>query len=408
MAGSACPGGKGPESMTGPPASRSVFPMIDLFAGCGGGSIGFRQAGFTPVAAVEINEHAAEAYAANLGVVPIVRDIRAVEGDELLAEAELTSGKCTLLFGCPPCQGFTSLRKGSKATSRDRERNTLYLDYLRLVGEVRPRHIAFENVPGMLSTRWRSHFDTLVEGLVDLSYKAKWTVLDAADYGVPQRRKRILVVASRVATPYLPEQTHYEDPEDGRLRRHRTVWNAIGDLLELRSGYYDPADPYHEARSHSELALRRLRAIPEGGGRDDLPVSLQLECHKSHNGHHDIYGRMCWDKPAPTLTSGCTNITKGRFAHPEQDRAITLREAMLLQSFPRRAKLSGGYEEMALQVGNAIPPLLARRIGETIMGMEERSRRRTAVHPRNRPSDTWNTRRPSRSSEAKSLTRSST
>jgi DNA (cytosine-5)-methyltransferase 1 len=385
-----------------------AFSMIDLFAGCGGGSIGFRQAGFSPVAAVEIDKVAADAYSANIGVEPIAKNIRTVTGADVLEVAGLKTGRCTVLFGCPPCQSFTNLRKSSKALGRDRRRNTLYLEYLRIVDDVRPRHIAFENVPGMLSMRWRPHFDALLDGLTDLGYKTKWTVLDAADYGVPQRRKRILVVASRVTTPLLPKPTHFENPEDRRRRRHRTVWDTIGDCIELESGYYDPEDPYHEARNHSALALRRLRAIPEGGGRDDLPERLQLKCHKGHNGHHDIYGRMSWDRLAPTLTSGCTNITKGRFAHPDQDRAITLREAMLLQSFPMNTELRGGYEQMALQIGNAIPPLLARRIGETIMRMEERSRCRSAAQFRIWPSATLKTRRPSRSNAAKSLTKSST
>ena len=390
------------------PATLSQYHMIDLFAGCGGGSIGFRQAGFTPVAAVEIDEMAAASYSANLGLWPIIKDIRVVTGSELLGQAGLQVGHCTLLFGCPPCQSFTTLRKGSKATALDRRRNTLYLDYLRLVGEVRPRHIAFENVPGMLSQRWMPHFEVLLSGLTDLGYRAVWDVLDAADHGVPQHRKRILVVASRVTKPLLPDRTHFDNPEDHRRRRHRTVRQAIGDLVKLGSGECAPEDRYHEARNHSDLALRRLRAVPEGGARADLPEDLQLRCHKDHNGHNDIYGRMWWDRPAPTLTSGCTNVTKGRFAHPDQDRAITLREAMLLQSFPAWAELRGSYEEMALQIGNAIPPLLARRIGDKVMEMERRSRPKTAAQSTKRPSATLKTLRPRRSSAVSSLARSST
>src|SRR5690606_22103434 len=125
---------------------------------------------------------------------------------------------------------------------------------------------------------------------------------------------------------------------------------------------------------HSKLALKRLAALTEGQSRIHLPDDLVLECHRNHDGHYDIYGRMWWDRVAPTLTSGCTNITRGRFAHPEQDRAITLREAMLLQTFRPDAKLCGGVEKMALQVGNAVPSLMAKRIGETIKRMEQRSR----------------------------------
>lgn len=349
--------------------------VIDLFAGCGGGSLGFRKAGLAPVAAVELDEDAADAYESNIGVAPLVRDIRKVKGDKLLLAAGLKTGQCTLLFGCPPCQSFTVLRRGATATRLDRRRNSLYLDYLRLAGDVRPRHIAFENVPGMLNKRWRPHFDALLQGLTDLGYKIAWGLLDAADYGVPQHRSRILVMASRVSAPALPSPTH-GDQTSGRRRSHVTVWNAIGGLYELESGEEHPRDPYHFARNHSKLALQRLRVIPEGGGRMDLPPRLQLECHKDHDGHYDIYGRMWWDRPAPTITSGCTNVTRGRFAHPDQDRAITLREAMILQSFPRTAVLSGSYEGMALQIGNAIPPLLAQRIGEAVLDMERQSRKR--------------------------------
>jgi DNA (cytosine-5)-methyltransferase 1 len=389
--------------MSQPPQPRAT--LIDLFAGCGGGSIGFAKAGLTPVGAVEIDAEAATAYEANVSLRPVVRDIRRVDGADLLGSANLKAGECTLLFGCPPCQSYTILRKGAKSTRRDRLRNSLYRDYLRLAESIMPRHIAFENVPGMLSPRWRPRFDALLDGLEDLGYAYEWALLDAADFGVPQRRKRILVIASRMTAPVLPTPTHAEKPA-GRLRAHATVRSVIGSLPVVRSGEADPGDPYHRARRHSELALRRLRAVPEGGGRADLPEELQLECHKEHDGHYDIYGRMWWDRPAPTLTSGCTNVTRGRFAHPEQDRAITLREALMLQSFPRWAELRGTFEQMALQVGNAIPPLLAQRIGETIMAMEA-SARTLAGDQAGDPPPT-STRRPARSRASKTLVSSST
>jgi DNA (cytosine-5)-methyltransferase 1 len=324
-----------------------------------------------PVAAVEIDELAAEAYKSNLGIAPIVKDIRAVTGDALLHSAGLRAGECTLLSGCPPCQSFTILRRGSAATSKDRLRNSLYRDYLRLTEHVQPRHLAFENVPGMVEGRWRPRFESLVRGLTDLGYKVAWEVIDAADFGVPQRRRRVLVIASRVAEPLLPTATR---GESHGLLPYVTVRQTIGNLAYLASGGRDPDDPYHAARRHSTIALRRLAAIPPGGGRLDLPLRLQLECHRGHSGHYDIYGRMQWDAPAPTLTSGCTNVTRGRFAHPEQDRAISLREAMLLQTLPRDAVLCGGVEAMALQIGNAIPSLLASLIGQCVVKMEATSR----------------------------------
>ena len=386
--------------------TRMRHTVVDLFAGCGGGSIGFRQAGLIAVGAVEIDPDAATAYEANLGITPIVKDIRSVTGPELLRSSGLTKGECTLLFGCPPCQSFTILRKGSSPTADDRLRNTLYLDYLRLVKGLRPRHVAFENVPGMLSKRWRPHLDALLNGLTKMGYDHVWDVVDAADFGVPQHRKRILVVASRVALPSLPKPTHFVDSADG-TKKHRTVRSAIDSCRPLESGEQDVDDPYHSARDHSPVALERLRAIPMGGARMDLPPDLQLDCHKHHDGHYDIYGRMWWDRPAPTLTSGCTNITRGRFAHPDQHRAITIREAMLLQSFPNQAVLHGGVEAMALQVGNAIPPLLARKIGLVVMKMERDSIRPAAQNDVRR-SALVAIRSPKRSRATRSLASSST
>jgi DNA (cytosine-5)-methyltransferase 1 len=348
--------------------------VVDLFCGCGGGSMGFHQAGFRTVGAVEIDQDAAAAFTLNTGLTPIVKDIRDVSGDDLLAPAGIRRGELTLLFGCPPCQSFTVLRRGAKPTKRDRHRNGLIYEYLRLVEELYPRHIAFENVPGLVEGRWHTYFKNFRAILGDLGYELDWRLADAAEYGVPQRRRRVLVIGSRVTKASLPPATHAEHGDDEH-DAFATVRDAIADLRPLASGEQDPDDEFHRARRHSDLALRRLAHIPEGGGRADLPEELVLQCHKNHNGHYDIYGRMWWDRIAPTLTSGCTNVTRGRFAHPQQDRAITLREAMLLQTFPPHAQLVGGVETMALQVGNAVPSLLARRIAETINAMERRSRR---------------------------------
>lgn len=356
-----------------------MHTVVDLFCGCGGGSMGFHRAGFRTVGAVEIDEDAATAFTMNVGVAPIVKDIRDVRGEDILAPAGLRRGDLTLLFGCPPCQSFTVLRRAAKPLDYDEQRRELIYEYLRLVEELYPRHIAFENVPGLVEGRWRPYYDNFEKILSDLGYRVEQKVVDAAEYGVPQRRRRVLVIGSRVTEPELPLQTHSAtgNNEEGRKRRlpFVTVRDAIKDCPVLASGEQDPADEFHKARRHSQLALERLACIPEGGGRLNLPEHLVLACHKDHKGHYDIYGRMWWDRVAPTLTSGCTNVTRGRFAHPEQDRAITLREAMLLQTFDEGARLHGGVEKMALQVGNAVPSLLAERIGETVKTMERRSRR---------------------------------
>lgn len=345
--------------------------LVDLFAGCGGGSIGFADAGFEVVGAIEIDRNAAQAYESNVGVHPLVRDIRSVSGVELLQAAGLRQGELTLLFGCPPCQSFTILRRGSAVSERDLDRNSLPTQYLRLVKELLPRHVAFENVPGMMEGRWRPYLDHLLRQLKGLGYQlTEPALVDAVDYGVPQRRQRLLVVGSRVAEPVLPPQTHVSEGSDG-LPAYRTVRQTIAHLRDLKSGEVDPDDLLHRARAHRPIALQRLEEIPEGGGRKDLPPELELNCHKNHNGHYDIYGRMWWDRPAPTLTSGCTNVTRGRFAHPKQNRAITIREAMLLQGFRPGDVVYGGVEAMALQVGNAVPPPLTKALGASIRKMEE-------------------------------------
>lgn len=351
-----------------------MLTVVDLFCGCGGGSMGFHQAGFRTVGAVEIDTDAAEAFEHNVGVKPIVKDIRDVTGAAIMRAAKLERGQLTLLFGCPPCQSFTVLRRGAKPTDYDGPRRELIFEYLRLVRELHPRHIAFENVPGLVEGRWKPYFKTFQDVLSDLGYKFVHRVVDAAEYGVPQRRRRVLVIGSRVTEAALPPPTHSEagDPAND-IAPFVTVRQTIADLRELVSGEADPTDKFHRARTHSDLAIERLQHVPEGGGRANLPPHLVLKCHKDHDGHYDIYGRMWWDRVAPTLTSGCTNVTRGRFAHPEQDRAITLREAMLLQTFTPDAEVRGGVEHSALQIGNAIPSLLARRIAETIEAMERRS-----------------------------------
>jgi DNA (cytosine-5)-methyltransferase 1 len=354
-----------------------MYTVVDLFAGCGGGSMGFKKAGFTVLAAVELDEAAATSFALNVGVNPLVKDIRDVTPGELTAMG-VQPGELTLLFGCPPCQSFTVLRRAAKTTDDDLRRNSLIFEYLRLVEALRPRHLAFENVPGLVEGRWRTYFDAFRDRLTALGYAIDWRIADAAEYGVPQRRRRVLVIASRVTTPSLPGPTHAETESEGR-KPFVTVRDTISHLRPVAAGETDPDDPFHRARRHSKLTLRRMACVPEGGGRADLPDDLVLDCHKNHEGHFDVYGRMWWDQVAPTLTSGCTNVTKGRFGHPQQDRALTLREAMLLQTFPPDARLRGFVDPMALQVGNAVPSLLAQRIAEEIIELDQRAQRRDPV-----------------------------
>lgn len=340
--------------------------LIDLFCGCGGASLGFIRKGFKIVAALDKDPKAVETYSHNIGIRPLVGHIENARGKEILKATGLKKGEPTVLIGCPPCQGFTIHR--GKAGRRDR-RNGLVEVYIERVKEIMPLFVVFENVPGILRDHGKKHFELFLERLDDLGYTAVWDVLQAADYGVPQLRKRVVAIASRDKSLKLrlPEATHAKNPASGR-KSWRTVRDAIGDLPPLRSGESSPAVPNHVVPNHSPRILKLIQHIPkDGGSRCDLPRRLRLKCHLRHNGHRDVYGRMRWDAPAPTLTYGCTNPSRGRFIHPEQDRAITPREAARLQSFPDDFIFHSAPTHAATHIGNAVPILLAQKIGGVIM-----------------------------------------
>ena len=191
--------------------------------------------------------------------------------------------------------------------------------------------------------------------------------VNAADYAVPQRRVRCLLLATHKSAP--PELPDAVTPQGRRM----TVADAIKELPRLESGEADPSDPLHVARDHQKIALERLATIPSnGGGRESLPDHLTLACHVDHKGHPDVYGRMAWDDIAPTLTTGCTDVTKGRFAHPENHRAITLREAARLQTFPDEYGFCGNASEIARQIGNAVPVKFIEELAMTLRGAVRR------------------------------------
>ena len=356
-------------SDAGHPRGRigGVLPcVVDLFAGAGGTGLGFANACFRIAAAVEKSPHAARTYAANLGVPVAPRAIEDVAPDALRRELGLAPYALDVLVGCPPCQGFTRLRNGSGASDH---RNVLALRYLAFVVEFRPRFAVFENVPGLLRTvHGRAFYGALLAGFRALEYTVAEHLVDAADFGVPQHRERAIVIAARNGeTPPTIEPTH-GDPESeavraGRRPPWRTVHDAIGRLSRLRPGEQDASTPNHVApRTGLRKDGARLRdfltRVPlDGGNRSDVPREYWTSCHLEHDGHSDVYGRLAWAKPANTITTGCTNPSKGRFTHPEQNRGLTFREAAALQSFPRGFVFYGDC--IAEQIGNAVPPHLA-------------------------------------------------
>jgi DNA (cytosine-5)-methyltransferase 1 len=320
---------------------------IDLFSGCGGLTLGLRQAGFDVVGAVEIDALAAKTYSSNHPQVKVwQKDIRKLSGSEILRTLKLRKGQLDLLAGCPPCQGFSSMRTHNGKKSVRDDRNDLVFDYLRLVKDLRPKAVMMENVPALAENR---RMKTLKKELTKLGYESNGTplVLNTADYGVPQRRRRMILVSSRVGKVELPEAT----------AKRTTVRQAIGNMSRPgKSG-----DPLHDILERRDAhTLEMIKLIPKNGGsRTDLPLKYHLPCHKKMpGGFKDVYGRMAWDDVSPTITGGCVSPSKGRFLHPSQNRAITLREAALLQTFPKnyRFSLDNGKQGVALMIGNALPP----------------------------------------------------
>lgn len=322
---------------------------VDLFSGCGGLTQGLKSAGFTVLGAIEIDDLAVATYTANHPDVSVkTDDITSVDPKKFMTELGLARGDLDLLCGCPPCQGFSTIRTNNGSRRNRDKRNALSSEMLRFAEKLRPKAIMMENVPGLIE---HSSFKALCSGLRKIGYSVHAKVADVQNYAVPQRRRRLILLAG------LGRKIEFAPV----ARTTRTVRDAIGHLR--RPGNTgDALHDYPERRS--EHVMRIIRDIPkDGGSRTDLPEDRQLECHKSFAGFHDIYGRMAWDEVAPTITSGCFNPSKGRFLHPEQNRAITLREAALLQTFPRRYyfDLSAGKEAAALMIGNALPPEFIRR-----------------------------------------------
>lgn len=333
---------------------------IDLFCGAGGLSLGLKQAGFKVLAAVDNDPLAVKSFKANHRKTRVIlSDIRRLPAARLRRDLKLKRGELDLLAGCPPCQSFSRLKtlNGRKRVF-DKNSKDLLFEFLRFVRALSPKAVMLENVP-RLSTDWRIH--ELSRILRKLGYKCKRQVLNAADYGVPQRRKRMILLAVK---------HKFGEPVFARpWRTETTVRDAIFSLPAPRNS----ADPLHRVREYRTKEVRDLIAKipPDGGGRSNLLDDDQCLCHLKCDGFYDIYGRMSWYDVAPTITSGCVNPSKGRFLHPRSNRCVTLREAALLQGFPPRYKFSleRGKFAAARLIGNALPPPFIRRHSLSIKSM---------------------------------------
>lgn len=331
--------------------------VIDLFCGIGGLTYGFRREGFKVIAGIDSDSRCTYAYEENSGARFVKKDVAELSAKDV--HALYPRHQIRILAGCAPCQPFSLYRNGKKRSEKWRLLNA-FADLARAVG---PEIITMENVPQLAH---HAVFEKFVLSLEDSGYWTTWYLARGPIYGVPQRRTRLVLFASRFGAIELLPPTH-------STNNMPTVWDTIGHLDPIVAGETSKRDRLHRARNLSELNQRRITATPTGGWWRDWDESLQLKCHKKQKGrtYRTVYGRMNWDRPAPTITTQCIGLGNGQFGHPEQNRAITLREAALLQTFPQQYKFAPpkqkiSMQAIALHIGNAVPVRLAQIIARSI------------------------------------------
>ena len=339
--------------------------VIDFFCGCGGASEGLRQAGFDVALGLDLDPHAANTYRMNFPEAAFVeKDITQVELEEVaaLVNRQTIDEAPLLLTACAPCQPFS---KQNKYKCDSDERRSLLGETHRFIEGLRPEYIMVENVPGIqkVDDSTDGPYKQFLRLLDRLGYSYVSFIAHAEKYGVPQKRKRLVIIASLLGSVSVPPETHGEG-----LIPYSTVRDYIGGFPTLDAGAICANDAIHRTAKMSELNKTRIRATPEGGDRRNWPSDLVNECHKTLSSYTDTYGRMRWDDLAPTLTTKCHSYSNGRFGHPDvtQHRAISIREAAMLQTFPRNYVFFGPMQSMARQVGNAVPCLLANAFGHYI------------------------------------------
>jgi DNA (cytosine-5)-methyltransferase 1 len=312
------------------------------------------------VLGIDIDTDARRTFEANFPEATFLHnDIRDVSVEDLAQYVRRDPGTHLLFSCCAPCQSFSRQNKGRN--SKDARALLLY-EFARFVEHYLPEFIFLENVPGVQNVEDESGpFHDFIQLLRNLGYHFNYDVIDSQDYGVPQRRKRLVLIASLLGEISFPEKTHGPNTVNPS---YSTVWEWIGDLPPISAGETHPEVLNHRAAQLSEKNLQRIKATPEGGGRLDWPKKLVLKCHsKEYAGHTDVYGRMHKDRPASGLTTRCISLSNGRFGHPDQDRAISVREAACLQTFSLDFIFMGSLNSMARQIGNAVPVILALLFG---------------------------------------------
>ena len=336
----------------------SDITCIDLFCGAGGLTHGLRREGIDVVAGFDVDEACRHPYSANNDATFFKEDVARVTSGRI--DGLFGDARVRVLAGCAPCQPFSTYsRRYDTLTS---PRWGLLYQFARLVKKSRPDLVTMENVP--LVTR-HEVFDDFIRALERIGYHVWSDVVDCSEHGLPQKRRRMVILAS------LHGPIELASPS---ARRPKTVRDAIGDLRPITQGGSFRTDPMHTAASLSELNLERIRASTPGGTWRDWPEHLIAACHRRKTGktYPSVYGRMSWDEPSPALTTQFFGFGNGRFGHPEQDRALSLREGAILQGFPKTYSFVPDdapieFRTMGRMIGNAVPVTLGRVIGRSIL-----------------------------------------
>jgi DNA (cytosine-5)-methyltransferase 1 len=337
--------------------------VIDLFCGVGGLSHGFIQEDFNVLAGIDIDETCRFAFEENNKsefIAKSITDLSAQEINRIYGE----NTDLKILVGCAPCQNFSSYMFKDK--DKDSNKWKLLYEFSRLVKETEPDIISMENVSQLINFKKAPVFEDFVNDLKDLGYFVSYEIVNCPDYGIPQNRKRLILLASKFGEIKLIPKTHNRDS-------YVTVKDAIGELPFIKDGEKDINDPIHFSRKLTPKNKKRIEATPYGGSWKDWNEDLRLECHKKETGKSfpSVYGRMVWEKPSPTMTTQCIGYGNGRFGHPVQDRAISLREAALLQTFPLDYKFVKNDQDynstiLARQIGNAVPVKLGQVVAKSV------------------------------------------
>lgn len=334
---------------------------VDLFCGIGGLTKGLELSGINVVAGIDINETCRFAYEANNNAEFIHADVANLTSEDIL---NLYPDNCIrALVGCAPCQPFSKYTKRYRKDGHTDEKWRLLYSFSRIIEETNPPIVSMENVPELSR---EGVFRDFINTLENLNYRVNWQIVYCPDYGVPQSRNRLVLLASQIGEINLIPPIYTSDT-------YLTVRQAIGDLPQLDDGEVDENDPLHCSCLLSKINRLRIRQSVQGGTWRDWDEHLQLKCHKRDSGktYPSVYGRMCWNEPSPTITTQFYGYGNGRFGHPEQNRALSIREGAILQSFPRNYAFRENNsplnkKELGIHIGNAVPVELGRAIGISI------------------------------------------